>query len=339
MRTSDFDYDLPPERIAQTPVEPRHASRLLVLDRARAQLEHATFWEINRYLHPGDLLVINETRVIPARLFARKPTGGKVELLLLRREDAQTWEALVGGKGLVAGKRLALEDSLEVEVLEVLEGARRRLHFTRPVEPYLEQRGQMPLPPYIHTPLADPGRYQTVYATQTGSAAAPTAGLHFTPELIRRLEEQGIRFARLTLHVGLDTFAPVTEADPAQHTIHTEWCELLPQAAAAINRTRQLGGRVFAVGTTSMRTLETAAGRAGSGQVVAPFSGPTSLYILPGYTFKVVDAMITNFHLPRSTLIMLVSAFAGRERILATYREAIRLQYRFYSFGDAMLIL
>ncbi len=339
MRTSDFDYDLPPERIAQTPVEPRHASRLLVLDRARDELEHSTFWEIDRYLHPGDLLVINETRVIPARIFARKPTGGKVELLLLRREDDLTWEALVGGKGLVAGKRLALEEGLEVEVAEVLEGARRRLRFTRPVEPYLEQRGQMPLPPYIHTPLADPDRYQTVYAAQTGSAAAPTAGLHFTPELMRKLEGQGIQFARLTLHVGLDTFAPVTEDDPSHHVIHTEWCELLPRAAEAINRARRQGGRVIAVGTTSVRTLETAAQRAAAGEVVAPFSGPTALYILPGYSFKAVDAMITNFHLPRSTLIMLVSAFAGRQRILATYREAVRLNYRFYSFGDAMLIL
>ncbi len=339
MRTSDFDYDLPPERIAQTPLEPRHASRLLVLDRARRELEHTTFWEIDRFLHAGDLLVINETRVIPARVFARKPTGGKVELLLLRREDELTWEALVGGKGLLAGKRLALDDGLEVEIIEMLEGARRRLRFTRPVEPYLEERGQMPLPPYIHTPLADPSRYQTVYAAQTGSAAAPTAGLHFTPELMRKLEGRGIRFARLTLHVGLDTFAPVTEADPTHHAIHTEWCELNPQAAQAINRTHQLGGRVIAVGTTSVRTLETAAGRAGGGQVVGPFSGPTALYILPGYTFKAVDAMITNFHLPRSTLIMLVSAFAGRERILAVYRQAIRLQYRFYSFGDAMLII
>ncbi len=339
MRTSDFDYDLPPERIAQTPVEPRHASRLLVLDRARPGLEHTTFWQIDRYLRPGDLLVINETRVIPARVFARKATGGKVELLLLRREDDLTWEALVGGKGLAAGRRLSMDDGLEVEIVEAMEGSRRRLRFTRPVEPYLEQRGQMPLPPYIHTPLADPGRYQTVYATQTGSAAAPTAGLHFTPELMRNLEEQGILFTRLTLHVGLDTFAPVTEEDPAQHVIHTEWCELSPTAAEAINRTRRQGARVIAVGTTSVRTLETAARQASSVQVVAPFSGPTSIYILPGYAFKAVDAMITNFHLPRSTLIMLVSAFAGRERILACYREAIRLEYRFYSFGDAMLIL
>jgi S-adenosylmethionine:tRNA ribosyltransferase-isomerase len=339
MRTSDFDYELPPERIAQTPVEPRHASRLLVLDRARSELEHTSFWQIDRYLRPGDLLVINETRVIPARVFARKPTGGKVELLLLRREDDLAWEALVGGKGLLAGRRLSLDDGLEVEIVEVLDGARRRVRFNRPVEPYLERRGQMPLPPYIHAPLLDPGRYQTVYATQAGSAAAPTAGLHFTPELMRKLEEQGIHFARLTLHVGLDTFAPVTEEDPSCHAIHTEWCELALQTAEAVNRTHRNGGRVIAVGTTSVRTLETAAQNAGLGQVVVPFSGPTSLFILPGFTFKAVDAMITNFHLPRSTLIMLVSAFAGRERILATYREAIRLEYRFYSFGDAMLIL
>ncbi len=339
MRTSDFDYDLPPERIAQTPVEPRHASRLLVLHRTRPDLEHTTFWQIGEYLHRGDLLVINETRVIPARIFARKPTGGKVELLLLRREDDLTWEALVGGKGLVVGKRLSLDDGLEVEVAGVLDGARRMLRFTRPVEPFLEKRGQMPLPPYIHTPLADPNRYQTVYASRSGSAAAPTAGLHFTPELMRKLEGEDIQFTRLTLHVGLDTFAPVTEEDPGWHVIHTEWCELSPQAADAINRARQGGGRIVAVGTTSVRTLESAAQNAGAAAVVAPFSGRTGLFILPGYHFKAVDAMITNFHLPRTTLIMLVSAFAGRERILAAYREAIRLEYRFYSFGDAMLIL
>jgi len=339
MQTNDFDYHLQPERIAQTPVEPRHASRLMVLRREREELEHTIFWNVGDYLKSGDVLVINQTRVIPARLFGRKPTGGKVELLLLRRQDECTWETLVGGKGLVVGKKLGLENGLEVEILQDLEGSRRLVRFSGPVEPYLEQKGQMPLPPYIHVPLADPARYQTVYAAQPGSAAAPTAGLHFTPELMQNLEEQGIQFARLTLHVGLDTFAPVTEEDPSQHSIHTEWCELTPQAAEIINRARKQGGKVVAVGTTSVRTLETAASQAEAGDVVAPFSGPTGLFILPGYTFRAVDAMITNFHLPRSSLIMLVSAFTGRERILAAYREAIRLEYRFYSFGDAMLIL
>ena len=339
MQTNDFDYHLQPERIAQTPVEPRHASRLMVLRREREELEHTIFWNVGDYLKSGDVLVINQTRVIPARLFGRKPTGGKVELLLLRRQDECTWETLVGGKGLVVGKKLGLENGLEVEILQDLEGSRRLVRFSGPVEPYLEQKGQMPLPPYIHVPLANPSRYQTVYAAQPGSAAAPTAGLHFTPELMQKLEEQGIQFARLTLHIGLDTFAPVTEENPSQHAIHTEWCELTPQAAEIINRARKQGGKVVAVGTTSVRTLETAASQAGAGDVVAPFSGPTGLFILPGYTFRAVDAMITNFHLPRSSLIMLVSAFTGRERILAAYREAIRLEYRFYSFGDAMLIL
>jgi len=338
MQTSDFDYTLPPERIAQTPVEPRHSSRLLVLHRSTSNLDHTTFWNIGDYLRPGDVLVINQTKVIPARLFAHKPTGGKVELLLLRREDETTWEALVGGKGLVAGKTLSLEGGLEVEVLEVLEGSRRRLRFSGPVDATLERSGQIPLPPYIHTPLADRDRYQTVYAADSGSAAAPTAGLHFTPELMQSLESKGVGFARLTLHVGLDTFAPVTEADPAQHVIHTEWCELNPAAAKQINRARQAGGRIVAVGTTSVRTLESAAAFAAPGEAVAPFSGPTSLFILPGYKFQAVDAMITNFHLPKSSLIMLVSAFAGREQILAAYAEAIRLEYRFYSFGDAMFI-
>ncbi|HEX7568392.1 MAG TPA: tRNA preQ1(34) S-adenosylmethionine ribosyltransferase-isomerase QueA, partial [Anaerolineaceae bacterium] len=317
MQTNDFDYHLQPERIAQTPVEPRHASRLMVLRREREELEHTIFWNVGDYLKSGDVLVINQTRVIPARLFGRKPTGGKVELLLLRRQDECTCETLVGGKGLGVGKKLGLENGLEVEILQDLEGSRRLVRFSGPVEPYLEQKGQMPLPPYIHVPLANPSRYQTVYAAQPGSAAAPTAGLHFTPELMQNLEEQGIQFARLTLHVGLDTFAPVTEEDPSQHAIHTEWCELTPQAAEIINRARKQGGKVVAVGTTSVRTLETAASQAEAGDVVAPFSGPTGLFILPGYTFRAVDAMITNFHLPRSSLIMLVSAFTGRERILA----------------------
>ena len=339
MRTDDFDYFLPPERIAQTPVEPRHASRLLVVNRASDQLEHRHFWEVGDYLRPGDLLVVNHTRVLPARIFARKPTGGKVEILLLRQEEEQVWEALVGGKRVTAGLSLQLEDGASVKVEAVLDGSRRRLRFEGPVQPYLERHGQMPLPPYIHTPLGNPERYQTVYAAQPGSAAAPTAGLHFTPELMDALRAKGVGFATVTLHVGLDTFAPVTEDDPQEHVIHTEWCQLTPETAAQIEAARQAGGRVIAVGTTSVRTLESAARAAGPGQSVAAYSGPTDLFILPGYKFRAVDAMITNFHLPRSTLLMLVSAFAGRERMLAAYAEAVRLEYRFFSFGDAMLIV
>jgi S-adenosylmethionine:tRNA ribosyltransferase-isomerase len=340
MKTSDFDYHLPPERIAQTPVEPRHASRLLVLDRARLDLQHTTFWQIQAYLRPGDLLVINRTKVIPARLFARKETGGRVEILLLRRQDALTWEALVGGKRVTRGKRLQIEDGPGFLIAEELEGSRRLLHFEQPVETSLAHSGQMPLPPYIHEALKDPNRYQTVYAQTPGSAAAPTAGLHFTPELMAALEAQGVRFAGVTLHVGLDTFMPVNEDDPAEHKIHTEWCELSAETAAVVNETRKAGGRVIAVGTTSVRTLESAAQAAGAdGETVAAYSGATGLFILPGYTFKAVDAMVTNFHLPKSSLIMLVSAFAGRERVLSTYQSAVEMAYRFYSFGDAMLIV
>jgi S-adenosylmethionine:tRNA ribosyltransferase-isomerase len=339
MQTSDFDYPLPAERIAQTPVEPRHASRLLVMKRAGGELEHRTFWEVGDYLRKGDVLVINRTRVIPARIYAHKPTGGRIELLLLRRVDSFTWETLVGGKRVAPGMRLTLEDGPQAEVIERLEGSRRLVRFSEAVEPYLERAGQMPLPPYIHTPLANPERYQTVYARQPGSAAAPTAGLHFTPELMERLGAAGVGFAEVTLHVGLDTFAPVNEDDPQEHKIHTEWCELSPSATDQINAARRAGGRIIAVGTTSVRTLESAALAAKPGDAVAPFSGATGLFILPGFTFKAVDGMITNFHLPRSTLLMLVSAFATREQVLAAYAEAIRREYRFYSFGDAMLIL
>ena len=339
MKTSDFNYDLPGELIAQTPVEPRHASRLLVMKRDRPELAHTKFWNVTDYLQPGDLLVINQTRVIPARIFGKKSTGGKVELLLLRRVDLTTWEALVGGKKVHSGTRLTLDGGPSAEVVAELEGLRRLVQFAEPVEAYLAAAGQMPLPPYIHERLADPERYQTVYARETGSAAAPTAGLHFTPELMTRLEANGVQFARVTLHVGLDTFAPVTEDDPLEHKIHTEWCELDADTAAQINRTKTQGGRVIAVGTTSVRTLESAARTATEGDAVGGYSGPTDLFILPGYKFRVVDAMITNFHLPKSTLLMLVSAFAGRERILEVYAEAVRLNYRFFSFGDAMLIL
>jgi S-adenosylmethionine:tRNA ribosyltransferase-isomerase len=339
VRTADFDYFLPEERIAQTPVEPRHSSRLLVLDRSQDGLQHTHFWNISEYLRPGDLLVINQTRVIPARLFARKQTGGRVELLLLRREDDQTWEALVGGKGMTPGRQVEVEGGPRADVLADLGGARRRLRFSEPLEPYLSSAGQMPLPPYIHQRLEDPERYQTVYASQPGSAAAPTAGLHFTHELIDHLKVVGVEFASVTLHVGLDTFAPVTEDDPREHKIHTEWCELPAQTAQTVNAVRREGGRIIAVGTTSVRTLETAARSATPGDVVAPFTGPTDLFIVPGVRFCAVDGMVTNFHLPRSTLLMLVSAFAGRERILAAYQTAVQMEYRFFSFGDAMLIV
>lgn len=338
MKTSDFDYILPPERIAQTPVEPRHASRLLVMPRAGGALEHTTFWNIDSYLKAGDVLVINQTRVIPARLHARKATGGRVELLLLRQIEQGVWEALVGGKKMSAGTRVKVESGPEVEVMEVLDGSRRIIRFTEPIEPFLPLAGEMPLPPYIHERLSNPERYQTVYSQVTGSAAAPTAGLHFTPELMDKLRMMGVVFAAVTLHVGLDTFAPVTEEHPEEHVIHTEWCEMSADTAAIINQAKAEGRRVIAVGTTSVRTLESAARIAQAGQWVAPLSGPTDLFILPGFQFIVVDAVITNFHLPKSSLIMLVSAFASRELVLATYAEAVRLSYRFYSFGDAMLI-
>lgn len=348
MKTSDFDYDLPESFIAQTPVEPRDSSRLMVLNRKIGTLEHRSFREIGEYLNPGDLLVVNQTRVIPARLPARKETGGKAEILLLRRESETVWECLVGGKGLGEGKRLRLEDGLEAEIVSSLEGSRRLVRFAEPVENHLSQDGQMPLPPYIHEKLSDPERYQTVYAKTPGSAAAPTAGLHFTPRLMEALRAKGIQFAEVTLHVGLDTFAPVTESDPRQHKIHTEWCELTPETVAKINAAKAVGGRVIAVGTTSARTLESAGnatidnGRQtvvdSPPSIVSAFSGPTSIYILPGYQFRVVDAIITNFHLPKSTLIMMISAFAGRETVLNAYETAKREGYRFFSFGDAMFI-
>jgi S-adenosylmethionine:tRNA ribosyltransferase-isomerase len=338
MKTSDFDFNLPQEFIAQTPVEPRDRSRLFVLDRTTDRIQHSQFYKIGEFLHPGDLLVLNETRVIPARLFARKETGGRVELLLLRRFDEYTWETLAGGKGLVVSRRLTVEGGPDGEIVSILEGARRVVRFCEPIEDYLVKAGHTPLPPYIHAPLSDPDRYQTVYARVPGSAAAPTAGLHFTPKLINDLKTQGIRFTQIILHIGMDTFAPITEDDPRKHVIHTEWCELGQETADAIRKTRQDGGRVIAVGTTSVRTLESAAQSSLSSNEVMPFSGPTNLFILPGYSFRVVDALITNFHLPRSTLIMLVSAFASSRQIKTAYNLAIEEGYRFYSLGDAMFI-
>jgi S-adenosylmethionine:tRNA ribosyltransferase-isomerase len=344
MKTSDFDYILPESSIAQTPAEPRDSSRLLVLHRDTGDIEHRVFRDISDYLRAGDLLVLNKTRVIPARIYARKETGGRVELLLLRRRDEWTWEALVGGKGLRVGKLVKVEDGPDAEIMELLDGSQRLIKFSEPIEPYFSRVGNVPLPPYIHEKLSDPERYQTVYAREPGSAAAPTAGLHFTPRLLEELQAKGVKIAYVTLHVGLDTFAPVTEENPEEHVIHTEWCELPQETADLINETKKSGGRVVAVGTTSVRTLESA-DRSSSIELssieprISPFVGATSLFILPGYEFRIVDAMITNFHLPKSTLLMLVSAFAGREAILKTYETAIQAGYRFYSFGDAMLLL
>lgn len=343
MQTSDFDYNLPPEMIAQVPIEPRDSARLLLLDRHSGEMQHAIFHDLPRFLRPGDLLVLNETRVISARLFGRKSaSAGRVELLLVRKlaqQDEPVWEVLVGGKRLRPGVKIEIQDGPQAEIMAELDGPRRVVRFSQPVEPYLVSAGHVPLPPYIHASLADPERYQTVYASAPGSVAAPTAGLHFTPRLLQELAGQGIHTSPVLLHIGLDTFAPVNEDDPKRHQIHTEWCQVPVETVNRVNAALRNGGRVIAVGTTSVRALESAAGCALPGEAVGVFEGPTDLFILPGYTFKVVSAMVTNFHLPRSTLIMLVSAFAGRERVLQAYAEAMRHGYRFYSFGDAMLIL
>jgi len=356
LKTSDFDYYLPESSIGQIPAEPRDSSRLLVLHRDSGDVEHRIFRDLSLILRPNDLLILNRTRVIPARIFAKKETGGRVELLLLRRRDELTWEALVGGKGLRVGKKVIVESddssrrqseksgdfAVQAEIIEILDGSERLIKFSEPIELYFSNVGNIPLPPYIHEKLNDPERYQTVYSRDVGSAAAPTAGLHFTPQLLDELKEKGVKLAYVTLHVGLDTFAPVTEENPEEHKIHTEWCELPQETADLINETKQLGGRVIAVGTTSVRTLESAAIVNRKSEIknieIAPFIGPTNIFILPGYQFPIVDAIITNFHLPKSTLIMLVSAFAGREKILETYNLAIQEGYRFYSFGDAMFI-
>jgi len=345
MKTSDFDYDLPEVSIAQTPADPRDSSRLLVLHREKDEVEHRLFRDVTDYLNPGDLLILNQTRVIPARIYARKDTGGQVEILLLRKRDDWSWEALVGGKGLRIGKKVFIDISsdntkkIQVEIIEELEGSERLIRFSEPIEVYFSKIGNVPLPPYIHKSLNDPERYQTVFARDPGSAAAPTAGLHFTPRLLEELQVKGVRVAYVTLHVGLDTFAPVNEENPKQHKIHTEWCELSQETADLINDTKTRGKRIVAVGTTSVRTLESAVQNTSHGEGLEPYTGDTSLFILPGYEFKLVDVMITNFHLPKSTLIMLVSAFANRERIMKTYEIAIQEGYRFYTFGDAMMII
>jgi len=349
VETADFDYQLPPHLIAQTPIEPRDASRLLVVSRAQGRLSHRTFCDVVAYLQAGDLLVFNDTRVIPARLLARKvPSGGKIELLLVARRSPTEWEALVGGRKAMPGQRIAVgegETRLTGRIIAITEAGGRRIAFDRPLEPLLDDLGQVPLPPYIHHLLADPERYQTVYARVAGSSAAPTAGLHFTSDLLLQLREQGVAFAFVTLHISMDTFRPITAEHVADHVMHSEWCTLGFETAQQINQTRLAGGRIVAVGTTAVRVLESAAaacapdGDACAWQTVAPFEGPTDLFIYPGYRFRAVDVMLTNFHLPRSTLLMLVSAFAGKQLIDRAYREAIEQQYRFYSFGDAMLIV
>ena len=338
MKTSDFDYKLPLEHIAQTAIEPRDHSRLMVLSRKDGNMEHRHFYEVGDYLRSGDILVCNDSRVIPARLLGRKVDGGaKVELLLLRRLERGVWETLARpGRRLKAGTRVELGEGsiIEAQVIEKKETG--TVIVTFPDEEALEKAGAVPLPPYIHTPLNNPERYQTVYAQEKGSVAAPTAGLHFTPELMDRLRGKGVRFVFVTLHLSLDSFRPVQVDDPAEHVIHKEYGELTPEVARELNQAKAEGKRVICVGTSAVRMLEHAA--RGNEDGVKPFTGWVDLFIRPGHRFKMVDALITNFHLPRSTLLMLVSAFAGRELILRAYNEAMKLGYRFYSFGDAMLI-
>ncbi|MCR5458799.1 MAG: tRNA preQ1(34) S-adenosylmethionine ribosyltransferase-isomerase QueA [Acetatifactor sp.] len=341
LKKSDFYFDLPQELIAQDPLEDRSASRLLHLDKATGDVSHHVFKEVPEFLRPGDCLVLNNTKVIPARLLGqREGTGGHVEVLLLSRKESDVWETLVKpGKKCKPGTRLTFGDGLlKAEVLETLEDGNRRIRFFYDGiwEEVLDRLGEMPLPPYITHKLKDKNRYQTVYAKYEGSAAAPTAGLHFTKELLAQIEAQGIKIVYVTLHVGLGTFRPVKEENVLDHHMHSEWYQVTPEAANAINETKAAGGRVICVGTTSCRTIESASDETGK---VKAGSGDTQIFIYPGYRFKVLDGLITNFHLPESTLVMLVSALAGRERVLAAYQEAIKERYRFFSFGDAMIIL
>ncbi len=355
MQLTDFDYELPESFIAQHPADPRDSSRLMVLDRASGTLEHRIFREITAYLRPGDVLVLNSTRVIPARLPALKASGGAAEVLLLRQTDSTRWRALVGGKRISTGVTLTFPGAaLTATVIAELEDSERELEFSAPLTAeVLAQIGQTPLPPYIHAPLADPERYQTVYGRAEGSAAAPTAGLHFTPELLIAVRDMGVKLAYCTLHIGLDTFQPVRAENITAHKIHSERAVLNGDNARIINETRLAGGRVIAVGTTSARTLETAAILSAGGDPCDPaalgemcawrpviaFDADTSLFIYPGYRWRVVDAMITNFHLPKSSLLMMLSSFAGRDRMLHAYETAKAHQYRFFSFGDAMLVV
>ena len=340
MKTHDFYYDLPKERIAQTPVEPRDHSRLLVMDRFTGEMEHRHFYDIVDYLRPGDLLVINDSRVLPARLYGvKEDTGAHMELLLLEQKENQVWECLAKpGKKAKPGTKLIFGDGLLTgEVVEVKEDGNRMVQFTCDGNFYavLDRIGQMPLPPYITEKLQDKERYQTVYSKELGSAAAPTAGLHFTPELMDKIRAMGVDFASVTLHVGLGTFRPVKAEEVTDHKMHSEHCLLPQETADKILKTKANGGRVIAVGTTSCRTLESVATFTGK---IQPWEGYTDIFIYPGYEFKVLDGLITNFHLPESTLIMLVSAFAGYDHVMNAYRVAVAERYRFFSFGDAMFL-
>ncbi|MCI9388796.1 MAG: tRNA preQ1(34) S-adenosylmethionine ribosyltransferase-isomerase QueA [Lachnospiraceae bacterium] len=341
MKTSDFYYDLPQELIAQDPLKDRSASRLLCLGRADGHIAHRRFVDLKEQLRPGDCLVINDTKVIPARLHGKKKdTGAAVELLLLKRREGDVWETLVKpGRKIRPGCRLTFgEGMLEAEVTDIVDDGNRLVHFLYKgvFEEVLDQLGEMPLPPYITHELKEKGRYQTVYAKHEGSAAAPTAGLHFTRDLLEEIRGMGVKIAHVTLHVGLGTFRPVKVDNVDEHHMHAEFYQIEESQARMINETRQAGGRIIAVGTTSCRTLESAADETG---VLYAGSGWTDIFIYPGYDFKMVDGLVTNFHLPESTLLMLVSALAGRERVMAAYEEAVRERYRFFSFGDAMFIM
>ena len=341
MKTSDFYYDLPKELIAQDPLEDRSSSRLLVLHRKSGRVEHRVFTDIVEYLKPGDCLVRNKTKVIPARLYGtRVDTGATIELLLLKRMENDVWETLVKpGKKARQGVVISFGDGiLTGEIIDVKEDGNRLIQFRYEgiFEEILDQLGQMPLPPYITHTLKDKNRYQTVYAKYEGSAAAPTAGLHFTEELFQKLEEKGVLVANVTLHVGLGTFRPVKVDDVSKHHMHTEFYQVTKEEADRINKAKQAGGRIVCVGTTSCRTIESAADENG---VLKPGQGDTDIFIYPGYSFKMMDVLITNFHLPESTLLMLVSALAGKEQVMRVYEEAVRERYRFFSFGDAMIIL
>ena len=340
MKTSDFYYDLPPELIAQTPLDRRDGSRLLTLNKETGEMAHLHFYDLPGLLRPGDCLVLNDSRVLPARLLGhRDPTGGAVEVLLLIDRGEKVWECLVRpGKKIKPGTRLSFGDGLlTAEVVGEVEGGNRLIRFDYEgiFLEVLERLGKMPLPPYIKEELADPERYQTVYSREVGSAAAPTAGLHFTKELLEQVESMGVDLAYVTLHVGLGTFRPVKEEEITDHEMHAEFCMISAESAEKINRTKERGGRVICVGTTSCRTIESWAGEDGKLQESA---GWTSIYIYPGYRFKVLDGLVTNFHLPESTLVMLVSALAGRDQVLSAYRQAVEEKYRFFSFGDAMFI-
>ena len=340
MKTSDFDFQLPDELIAQTPLERRDASRLLVLDKGSGATRHMHFYDLPTLLRPGDCLILNDSRVLPARLLGhREPGGGAVEVLLLVDRGEKVWECLVRpGRKLKPGTRLSFGDGLlKAEVLSVEEGGNRliRFEYSGIFLELLEQLGRMPLPPYIKAELQDPERYQTVYSREVGSTAAPTAGLHFTKELLMQIEELGVRICYVTLHVGLGTFRPVKAEEIAEHEMHSEYCVVPSDTAETVNRTKAEGGRIICVGTTSCRTVESFAEEDGTLKAGGRW---TNIFIYPGYRFKVLDCLITNFHLPQSTLVMLVSALAGREHILSAYREAVEMRYRFFSFGDAMFI-